>query len=777
MKLKFKNKYSRIALYIAGFVTCLLVIFLGFIISVWLGLFGTLPTHSQLEKIEQNNATKIMSADGKLLGLYYYQNRTGTRLEDVPPTFINGLIATEDARFYKHHGFDPRSFLRVMIKSILLFDRSAGGGSTISQQLAKNLFPRQDQGLISLPVAKVKEVIIAVRLEKIYSKEQILELYLNTVSFGENTFGIETAALTYFNKKPQDLTIPESAVLVGLLKANTGYNPRLYLEAATVRRNTVIEQMVKYGYLEKKFADSLEKLPVTLHYNKLDHIEGPAPYFREYLRHKAEAILKEINDKTGNDYNLYADGLTIYTTLNASLQNYAEASVKDQLTELQKVFDNQWRNNAPWKKTPKLARLQIEQSVPYKKLKQMGLSHEAILEAMKTPHATKIFTWKGEVDTVMSSIDSVLYHFSILQCGMLAMDGKSGNILAWVGGPNYKYFKYDHVLAARQVGSTIKPLIYATAIEQGVKPCDFYKNDSITYPEYDNWVPQNADHHYGGYYSVQGALVNSVNTISVQLLMETGIGPTLKKLQDAGITAPLPEVPSLALGSAEIPLYQMVMAYSVFLNKGKVRQPNVIQKIVDTNGDVIYEEPPSSSGVTVFSESTIETMKALLTGVAERGTAAGLRTKYGIHGELGGKTGTTQDQADGWFIGITPEIIVGVWVGGDSPLVRFRNLSSGQGAKTAMPVFARFIQKIQTDPINVNLINGSFNIPEEIYDRMACEDFKESMGVFDFLKKKPDYQDKRKKQQNKTKPKKEEEDQTKVGKFFKKIFGKKEKKK
>lgn len=764
----------RIAILLALFTLAILIGVTGFFFSVKFGFFGPLPTDSQLEKLKRNNASRVLSAEGKLLGLYYYQNRTDTRLEDVPPYLIDGLVATEDARFYDHHGFDMRSFFRVMIKSILLSDRSAGGGSTISQQLAKNIFPRKEYGLISMPVAKVKEIITARRLEKIYTKQQILELYLNTVSFGENTYGIETASLTYFNKGPADLSINESALLVGLLKANTGYNPRLHQEAAFERRNTVIGQMVRYGYLDESVADSLMPLPVELNYTKLDHIQGPAPYFREYLRHEAEAILKALNEKTGSEYNLYADGLTLHTTIRADLQAYAEAAAREQLAALQPVLNRQWRNQEPWKRNPGLARMQIEQSKPYQKMKLRGFSESQIMDSLKVPHPTKIFTWAGEKDTLISPLDSILHHFGMLQCGVLAMDGRTGEVLAWVGGPDYKYFKYDHVLAARQVGSTIKPLVYATAIDRGVEPCDYYPNDSIAYPDYDDWVPKNADNRYGGYYSVQGALVNSVNTVSVQLLMESGIGPTRLKLQDAGITAAIPEVPSLALGSAEIPLFQMVRAYSVFLNNGRVRQPVYLKKITDAEGNVIYENPRAETGDPVFAGSTIQVMQALLTGVTERGTAASLRSGYGLYGELGGKTGTTQNQTDGWFMGFTPEIVVGVWVGGDSPLVRFRNLSTGQGGRTAMPVFARFIQKVQRNSKTSRYTSGSFDIPEEVYAQLTCPDFKESRSIFDFLRKKPEVRE-RPARKPRQETRKKEEEPTKVGKFFKKIFGKKKK--
>jgi penicillin-binding protein 1A len=771
--LKIIIRYKRIFFFGTLSVISIILILIAFVLSVRNGYFGPLPTYSELAKIEHNRSSRILSAEGKLLGLYYYQNRTNTEIDNIPPFLIDGLIATEDARFYKHNGFDTRSFFRVMIRSILLSDRTSGGGSTISQQLAKNLFPRNHQGVINLAVDKVKEIITARRLERIYSKQQILELYLNTVTFGENTYGIETAALTYFNKRPQDLSINESSLLVGLLKASTGYNPRINKEAAFNRRNTVVNRMVKYKYLEQNVADSLKQLPVELHFIKFDHIEGLAPYFREFLRHETIAILDELNEKFGSHYNIYTDGLTVQTTINASLQAYAEASVKEQLNELQKQLDKQLSGKYPWKNNINLARMQIEQSVPYQKFKKRGYPHAQIIDSLKIPNPTKIFTWNGETDTVMSALDSVLYHFGILQSGMLAIDRKTGNVLAWVGGPNFRYFKYDHVLASRQVGSTIKPLVYASAIEQGVKPCDFYKNDSITYPEFDDWTPKNANNLYGGYYSVQGALVNSVNTISVQLFMETGIEQTILKLKDLGITAPLPDVPSLALGSAEIPLYQMVQAYSVFPNNGRISTLRFIDKILDEEGNVIYEQPVVTQTGRVFSESTAQIMQILLKGVVDRGTASGLRSSYGIRSELGGKTGTTQNQTDGWFIGMTPELIVGVWIGGTSPLVRFRDLNSGQGSRTAMPVFARFVQKIRNDKDNANLLQGKFNISDEIYGLLDCEDYKESSGFFDFLKKSSDPVRRPAKQREKASQKTEEE-QTKMGRFLRRVFGTKD---
>jgi penicillin-binding protein 1A len=759
--------YKRIGIYAAIISGLLLIAVAGLILSVRLGAFGNIPSYNELQRIEHHRASKILSAEGSLLGLYYYQNRTNTDLADVPQTLIDALIATEDVRFYKHSGFDIRSFFRVIFKSVLLFDRSSGGGSTISQQLAKNLYPRNGNGNIGLVVDKIREIIIARRLEKIYTKDQILELYLNTVSFGENTFGLETASLTYFDKTPEDLNISESAMLIGLLKASSSYNPRLHADAAHVRRNTVLNQMVKYDFLDERLADSLKKLDIQLQFNRLDHIEGPAPYFREFLRHEVAGILEKINLDQNTNYDLYTDGLSVHTTLNANLQGFAEASIMEHLAELQKQLNRQWDTREPWKKNHNIARVQIEQSLPFRRLKKLGYTEAQILDTLKLPRPTSIFTWEGEKDTIMSALDSILYHFGILQCGMLVMEGNSGKILAWVGGTEFRHFKYDHVLASRQTGSVIKPLIYAAAIEEGTEPCDYFENDRIVYHDYDDWSPRNSDNVFGGKYSVQGALVNSINTVSVKLMMETGISHTISKLQECSIKAPLPEVPSLALGSPEIPLYQMVQAYSIFLNKGVVKQLRFIEKILNADGTILYEHPESQSSKPVFSEKTIQQMQAMMMGVVNRGTASGLRSQFALNTHIAGKTGTTQNYSDGWFIGMTPEIIAGVWVGGASPVVRLKG-SSGQGNKTAMPVFAKFIQKLSNNDETKPLVSGSFNLPFQIIEMVDCEDYKESAGFFDFLWKDSDKEREPLIQK--------EERQRELIKFFRKIFRKKEKK-
>ena len=690
-----------------------------------------MPNESDLKQIRNNTATEIFSVDNKLLGRYYYQNRTNAGFDELPSHLIEALVATEDIRFYEHNGIDTRSTFRVLFKTILLFNKSSGGGSTISQQLAKNLFKRKDFGFLSIPVAKIREIIIAKRIEEIYSKEEILELYFNTVPFGENAYGIETASLIFFNKEPALLKIEESALLVGLLKANSSYNPRLYPEAAKNRRNTVISQMVRYKYLDKHDADSLKNIPIKLKYRRITHNEGPAPYFREHLRVKVSEILKDIKKASGFSYNLYADGLKIYTTINYKMQVYSENAVRGHMSLLQKDFDTHWKGNEPWIKNPGLANSQIKQSKPYKRLIKSGISHNEAIESMKSKHKSSIFSWDGEQDTIICSFDSVLHHFKILQTGVLAMNAFNGDVLAWIGGVNFKFFKYDHVKSKRQVGSTFKPIVYASAIEQGVKPCQVFANDSLVYENYDNWIPANSDNKYGGYYTMKGALAHSVNTVSAKVIIESGIENTVDLAYKMGIQSELPEVPSLALGSGEVSLYEMVRAYCSFLNRGRPVEPRIIRRIEDSKGRVIYSNPAHIPGDNIISKETAETLLAMMQGAVDRGTARGLRTVWGLDNELAGKTGTTQNQADGWFIGMNPYMVVGIWVGGDSPVVRFRNLTYGQGAYSALPIFARFLNQLYTDNKYKYMKYSTFNISENIYQRLDCEDFSnEGKGKF-----------------------------------------------
>jgi penicillin-binding protein 1A len=692
---------------------------------VYTGVFGHLDTVEELQDIQNYISSEVYSNDKVLLGKYYLQDRTNVRYDDLPQHLIDALLATEDVRFYEHNGIDKRSALRVVFKSILFQNRSSGGGSTIHQQLAKNLFPRKRYSLLTMPVNKFREMIIAVRLHKAYSKKEILELYLNTVSFGENTFGIETAAYRFFNKEPQDLKIEESAVLVGMLKGTYYYNPRQYPEKSMARRNMVLSQMFKYKYLNKESLDSLCLLPIKLDYVNLSHNEGLATYFREFLRMVLLEWAKNNPGKDGKPYNIYTDGLKIYTTINSDLQSYAEQAMESRMAQLQKLFDQQWKNKNPLGNNNSIINNNLEKTSQYNSLKKSGLSKNEIINELKSPKNMEIFTWQGMKEVEMSVYDSVVYYQKFLHAGLFSMEANTGYVRAWVGGINSKYFKYDHVTSKRQSGSTFKPIIYAAALENGHDPCSYMANDSVVYEEYNNWTPKNSHGGYGGYYSMKGALAHSVNTISVKLLDETGIDNVINFSKQLGITGELPEVLSLALGTGNVSLKEMVQAYSIFLNEGRVVEPLFLTRIEDKFGHVLYEGKSSVSDPVINPHNAL-LMTEMMKSVVDNGTASSLRKVYGFDNEIAGKTGTTQNNADGWFIGFTPVLITGVWVGGDYQDVRFRYGGYGQGASSALPIWAEYMQKIYQNPLYKYSKNLSFEIPEDVKLELDCEDFLES---------------------------------------------------
>ncbi len=736
-RIKSKRNKSSLSRWIVYLSLTGLGALLLFIFSIQIGLFGSVPSKEELSKVQNYTASEVYSADNVLLGRYYVENRTNTSIEEVPEFFLNALIGTEDARFYSHKGVDLRSTSRVLFKSILLFDKSSGGGSTITQQLAKNLYPRKRLGIFTLPVAKVKEIIIARRLEKVYTKSEILQLYINTVPFGENTYGIATAALVFFDKKTSKLLPQESAMLVGMLKGNTSYNPRNNYEAASIRRNTVLLQMVKYNYISQEEADVLKNTPIKIFYHPLQHDEGPAPYFREFLRHELKKWSEDNPKADGSKYNIYTDGLKIYSTIDYRLQSYAERAVAKHMTRLQKDFDAHWKGREPWKKNPELANKELYESKSYQRLVALKLDENAMQNVLNDPDNRKIFTWQGEKTDRISILDSVLHHFALLQTGMISVEAKTGFVKAWIGGINYKYFKYDHVASRRQAGSTFKPIVYAAALENGISPCDFYANDSMVYTGYQNWVPRNADREYGGYYSVKGALTHSINTVSTKLLMEVGIKNVIKLAEKMGIAGDLPEVPSLALGTGDISLLELIQAYSVFVNQGYKISPVYIRRIEDQQGNVLFTRGPEISNDSIISRKTADEILAMLCNVVNQGTAISIRTAYGITSDVAGKTGTTQNQTDGWFIGITPDLITGVWVGGDNPVVRFRSITYGQGSYMALPIFARYMQSVYSDPVFGGIRESSFHHTEGTMNSLNCDDFREEEfeTLMDFLEK------------------------------------------
>ncbi|MEN8229256.1 MAG: transglycosylase domain-containing protein [Bacteroidota bacterium] len=683
------------------------------ILLVFAGVFGKLPDTQALKKIQNPIATEVYSADGVLMGTYYIQNRQYLEPSEITDAIRNALIATEDIRFHNHNGIDLRSLFRVFFKTLLLGKEGSGGGSTLTQQLVKNLYPRRDFGVLSIPVNKVKEMATALRIEKIYTKDEILEIYLSTVSFGENTFGIKAASRRFFNTDPQELRLEEAAVLVGMLKATQTYNPVKNPERAHGRRNVVLAQMAKYGFLDASGADSLQGLPLTADYHPLPHNAGIAPYFREHLRAELDAWCLEQFKSESEHYNLYTDGLKVYTTIDSRLQQYAEEAMRAQMTHLQKIFEKQWEGDNLWRGLTEKQLL-----INYDGEHRSGMSSEI-------PRKMELFTWEGLQEREYNTLDSIRHYLKFLQAGIMAMDVRTAEIKAWVGGINHEYFKYDHVLAKRQVGSTFKPLVYLEALEQGISPCDYFPNDSVVYHDFDDWVPRNADRTYGGYYSLKGALVHSVNTVSVDLLMQVGIDSVLELCQNAGVKSTLPNVPSLALGSGAVSLYEMVGVYQAIANMGIAKEPVFIRRIEERNGTVLYEKDPSVEGGAICSPENAELMIEMLRGVVNEGTAAGLRTKYQITADIAGKTGTTQNYTDGWFIGFTPGLVAGVWIGGDLQNVRFQNMQYGQGAYSAMPVWAGFMKSAFRDDHWSMLKEDTFEISTATQVQLICDDFKE----------------------------------------------------
>lgn len=721
-----------------------LLALLVFCLSVYQGAFGALPSYAELKNIQNYTASEVYSEDEVILGKYYIENRINADFEEITPTLINALVATEDARFFDHRGVDLRAFFRVLVKSILLSDESSGGGSTLSQQLAKNIFPREELGVLTLPVAKVKEMLIARRLEQIYSKEELLSLYLNTVPFGENIYGIKVASRRFFNKAPDRLLPEEAAVLVGMLKANTFYNPARNPDNALVRRNTVLNQMAKYGYLEERQADSLKQLPIELDYRRDGNTRGLAAYFREHLRQVLEPLLAEHKKPDGSSYNLYTDGLKIYTTIDARMQRYAEEAVREQMIELQAAFREHWGERSPWRSDAALQRA-VERTERYQQLKQEGRSDKAIERVFNTPVHMVLFDWeKGDVSKTMTPLDSVKYYLAMLNTGFLAMEPQSGLVKAWVGGIDHKYFKYDHVKSRRQVGSTIKPVVYASALRSGMLPCEYTENQLRTYitPDNKEWTPQNADGKYEGVYSMEGGLSHSVNTVTVQVLQRTGIDSVRQLARLMGIDAPIPAVPAIALGAAEASLWEMVQVYGAFANRGRRPDLHYLDRIETSDGRVLIEfnRPNARRFPRVLRQDHADMMIKMMESVVDSGTARRLKYEFGLYNDIAGKTGTTQYQTDGWFLGFTPRIVAGAWVGADDPNIRFRSMRLGQGSKTALPIWGRFMRKVYDDPELKRFKYGSFSPPNDTaWALMQCPPILDEMPIMASLQ--DDYQE------------------------------------
>src|SRR5690554_2421751 len=675
--------------------------------SVYIALFGALPTSDDLKAINNDNASESFASDNVLLGKYFVQNRSSVNYDDIPKVVINALVATEDSRFFEHEGIDFYSIPRVVIKTIILRDRSGGGGSTISQQLIKNLFGRKNYGALSIPVNKLKENITALKLEETYTKEEIITLYLNTVSFGENVFGIKSASQRFFSKNPSQLTTEEAATLIGMLKANTGYNPRLYPEASKERRNTVLALMAQQGDIDPDKLNELMEKPLVLKYQKMEGQYGPTPYLRSMLEAELNSILSKTQKENKEPYNLYTDGLRIELSINSVLQAEAEKAVLSNMKRLQQTFEKHWEGREPWSGRKDFLWDEAKKSVRYKRLVEAKISEADIRKNFNTKTKLLCFTYEGLKPFEMTPLDSIAYHQMILQAGFLAMDSHTGDVLAYVGGIDFGFFPYDHVYGKRQVGSTFKPFVYAAALESGVKPCDYIENERLIFSNYDDWSPENADGKYGGFYSVKGGLTYSVNTIAARLIAETGPEVVIKLANRAGIDSKLPKGPAVALGVADLSLYEMVKSYTVFGNDGKRTEPVFIKRITTSSGEVLYETKPTKSKP-VLDEYTAHAVRSMLELVVDSGTARSIRSRFNVRTSLAGKTGTTQNNADGWFMAITPRIVCGSWVGAQSPVVRFRSTALGQGAATALPIVATWLKAVETNGAVPNILGRSF---------------------------------------------------------------------
>jgi penicillin-binding protein 1A len=688
----------------------------GFIWFAANGYIGdSLPSFEELENPKSNLASEVITSDQEILGKYYIQNRTNVHYYELSPNLINALKATEDIRFEEHSGVDLRGLFRVLFKTLFARQESSGGGSTITQQLAKNLFHERPQSKFDRAIQKFQEWVIAARLEKNYTKEEIIAMYLNTVEFGSNAFGIKSAARAFFNKTPAELNIQESAVIVGLLKAPTYYSPIRNPKRSQQRRNVVLLQMKKYDFIDSHQFDSLKAMPIKLNYQSEDFKFGIATYFREVLRKEMLDWCKEhTNNSTGKPYNLYTDGLKIYTTIDSRMQRYAEEAMKQHLTEKQKQFAEHWKGQEPWKGFEQILTEGEHRSDRYINMKLAKVSQKDIEKAFRTKTEMSVFSWKGDVDTVMTPMDSIKYYKKILQTGFMSMEPHTGFVRAWVGGNDYRHFKYDHVKEGkRQVGSTFKPFLYTLAMQEGYSPC--YKVPNVKYyiplpPPQGYWSPDNADGKYGGILSLKQGLAESVNCISAFLMKQFGPQAMIEIAHKMGITGDLPAVPALCLGVADVSVYDMVGAYSAFANKGVWTQPIYVTRIEDKNGNILQEFVPRK--VEAISEETAFLMTNLMEGVVQFGTGARLRGQYKFTQHIAGKTGTTQNQSDGWFMGITPELVSGCWVGCEDRVVHFRTLELGQGARTAMPIWALYMQKVYTDT-SLHIYQGDFERPKE----------------------------------------------------------------
>ena len=713
------------------------------------GYLGEMPDFRQLENPKTNLATQIISSDNKVLGKFHFgENRIPIQFEDLPKNLVDALISTEDERFYSHSGIDFKATLRAIV-----FLGKRGGASTISQQLARQLFVGvRSKNIFEALSQKFKEYVIAVRLERQYTKHEIISMYLNIYDFGYNGDGIKSASNIYFDKELDSLNLEESAMLVGMLKNSSYYNPLRRPELVKSRRNVVFNQMQKNGHLDQKTIDSLKQIPLSIDYTPQSHREGLATYFRAYLQSFMKDWTAENLKKDGSKYNIYLDGLKIYTTINYEMQQYAEEAVKLHMANLQEEFFIQ--NTPELNPTAPFLDLESEDSIKifqnamkrserWRKMRGTGKSEEEMFEVFEKEVPMSIFSWKGEIDTVMKPIDSIRYYKHFMQAGMMSMEPQTGHVKAWVGGINYKHFQYDHVKQGkRQIGSTFKPFLYATAIDQlKLSPCDslpdaIYCIEPNKFGNPEPWCPTNSSDKYGGFRTLKNALANSKNTISAQLMDKVGPKPVADLARNLGIESYIPDVPAIALGTPDLSVFEMVGAYGAFANQGIYVKPTMISRIEDKNGTLLYQSVPETKDV-ISAESAYATVN-LLEGVTKFGSGARLRHDipeeernpvyrdvvtgypYKFENAIAGKTGTTQNQSDGWFMGMVPNLVTGVWVGAEDRATHFETIAYGQGATMALPIWGMFMKKCYENE-ELGISKEDFLAPEELTIPIDCE--------------------------------------------------------
>ena len=736
-----KRSYIKYIITFWAFVLLCLAVPILFFYLLANGTFGEIPDFKEIENPKNAIASEIFSSDSVILGKYYINNRSPVNYNQLPENLLNALIATEDVRFYNHPGIDFRGLAAI---PFYLAIGKRRGSSTITQQLAKNLFHAEEKRTgQNIFLLKPKEWIVAVMLEKRYTKREIITMYLNTVDFGNGAFGIKSAARKYFNKHPAQLTPDESAVLVGLLKGTTLYNPKRNPENALNRRNVVLAQMLKYEFISPEEFEKYSQKEIELEYVATGTNVGYATYFREMLRQQLKKWCRENPKPNGEPYDLYRDGLKIYTTINFRLQKYAEEAVKQHLSWLQKQFDAEGKHEALLPNSDVIKRA-MQNSPRYYALRKAGLAELDIMKSFKKPVRMDVFTWNGIKDTTLSPLDSIKHYMKYLHTGFLSIDPANGHIKAWVGGINHRFYKYDHVRQSkRQVGSTFKPFVYAFAIDNGYQPCQELLNTRICIspgPNQPEWCPNNSpDTHVDQYLTLKQSMAQSVNRTTAALVSQVGVKNIIQFAKNLGIKSELPPVPSIALGTGEISLYEMVGAYTTFANQGIRNEPVYLLKIEDKYGNelVRFQEKQHE----VLNETSAYTMLKMLQGsvdgvycrnhdTLETGTGKRLRAMYKLEGDMGGKTGTTQNGADGWFIGIAPGLVSGAWVGADDKNIFFKNPAFGQGAAMALPIWAKYMKKVYSDKSLPYYQRRTFSSPaDDITTETDCKKyFKEELS-------------------------------------------------